>query len=153
MGKNICVIGAGLAGGMVASKLAADGHRVTLAERGDVPAPFSPTDENWVGFKPKAAFTRGTGMGGTSNFWHGGLTVLDKTDVEGVHEHSRYPKCPVPYSDLRYYYNRAISLIRDKQQYSLSDIESQPDRQNHAFAVNSNVFRLKALLYPKVPFS
>ena len=74
MGKKICVIGSGLAGGIVASKLAAKGHCVTLVERGNAPMRLIATDETWEGAEPKVSFTRGTGIGGTSNFWHGGLT-------------------------------------------------------------------------------
>ncbi|MCI0559143.1 MAG: GMC family oxidoreductase [Nitrososphaera sp.] len=153
VGKTICVIGSGLAGGIVASKLAAEGHCVTLVERGDAPAPFVPDDEIWKGLEPKAPFTRGTGIGGTSNFWHGGLTVLDKTDVEGVEGWSPDPKSPMSYSDLRKYYDHALSLICDQQTYTLEDIESQPDNKDIDFSINTDVFRLKALLYPVAPFT
>jgi choline dehydrogenase-like flavoprotein len=153
MGKEICVIGSGLAGGIVASKLAEKGCCVTLVERGNVPAPFIATDEAWEGSEPKATFTRGTGIGGTSNFWHGGLTILDKTDIEGVQDYPRDHQSPMSYSDLCKYYDQAISLIADKQNYSLKDIESELDSYSSEFDINSEVFRLKALLYPTVPFS
>lgn len=137
----------------MASKLAAEGHFVTLIERGDTPAPFVPTDEIWKGSEPKAPFTRGTGVGGTSNFWHGGLTVLDKTDVEGIEGCSPDPKSPMSYSDLRNYYDRALSVICDQQTYTLEDVESQPDEPDIDFSINADVFRLKALLYPRAPFT
>jgi len=153
MGKKICVIGSGLAGGIVASKLAAKGHCVTLVERGNAPMRLIATDETWEGAEPKVSFTRGTGIGGTSNFWHGGLTILDKTDIEGVPGYLRDHQSPISYSDLRKYYNRAISLLSDKQDYSLKDIESELTSCNTAFSINHEAFRFKALLYPTVPFS
>ncbi|MGH8542274.1 MAG: GMC family oxidoreductase N-terminal domain-containing protein, partial [Gammaproteobacteria bacterium] len=153
MGTKICVIGGGLAGGIVASQLAAKGQFVTLVERGNLPLPFVPTDEIWQGSKPKAPFTRGTGIGGTSNFWHGGLIVLDKTDVDGVPGNSRNPESPISYSDLRKYYDRAISLMRANQGYTLNDFESSSAGTNCDFVINTDVFGLKALLYPHVPFT
>ena len=153
MAKKICVIGGGLAGGILSWNLAAAGHTVTLLERGDIPAPFVPTDEIWNGSDIKAPFTRGTGVGGTSNFWHGGLTILDQTDIEGVQGYFKYPKSPILYSELRSYYDQAISLIRGKQDYSLRDIESQLDSRGIEFAINTEMFKTKALLYPTAPFS
>lgn len=153
MGKTICVIGGGLAGGIVASRLAAKGQLVTLVERGDSPLPFVPTDEVWQGSKPKAPFTRGTGIGGTSNLWHGGLIVLDKTDVEGIDGYSQNAKSHVSYSDLRKYYDRALSLMCVNQDYSLKDIESPLDSTSCEFAINTDVFASKALLYPHTPFT
>src|SRR5207249_5362005 len=47
MHKTVCVIGAGLAGGIAASMLAARGHSVTLVELGDAPAPLLPRNEVW----------------------------------------------------------------------------------------------------------
>jgi choline dehydrogenase-like flavoprotein len=153
MDKKICVIGSGLAGGIVASKLAEEGHCVTLVERGNVPEPLIATDETWEGAEPKISFTRGTGIGGTSNFWHGGLTILDKTDIEGVQGYGRDHQSPMSYADLRTYYDRAVSLISNKQDYSLKDIELESDSCSNEFALNSETFRLKALLYPRAPFS
>ena len=82
MKKTVCVIGGGLGGGIAAAKLAARGYDVTLVELGTAPAPLHPDDEVWNAAKIKTPFTRGSGVGGTSNFWHGGLTVLDRTDLD-----------------------------------------------------------------------
>lgn len=153
MGKNICVVGGGLAGGIIAAKLAEAKHFVTLLELGNTPAPLLPTDEIWTEAKPKAAFTRGMGIGGTSNYWHGGLTVLDKTDVEGVEGCLPYPKSPFSYTDLRYYSERAVTLLRGQHAYSLREMESSTDQQGQEFPIYSEMFRFKGLVYPTKPFS
>lgn len=153
MTKKICVIGAGLAGGIVASQLSEQGHQVILIEQGSKPKPYQIDNEDWEYDRPKAAFTRGIGIGGTTNFWHGGLTILDETDVEGISEHFGDVKIPIKYAELRDYYNKAINLMRGANKYSLKDIESLPKSENNEFNINSDYFRYKGLLYPARPFS
>jgi len=153
MRKTVCVIGAGLAGGILASTLAARGHAVSLVELGDAPAPLSPGSEVWDPAKVKMPFTRGSGIGGTSNFWHGGLTVLDRTDVEGISEQDRRVRAPFTYSQLRSYYTQAMTVVRGEQAYSLDHIESPLDMSIGGFDNTGDAFRLKALLYPDKPFS
>jgi len=153
MRKTICVIGGGLAGGIAASTLAAEGHSVTLVELGDRPSLLLPSDEVWEPAEVKVPFTRGSGIGGTSNFWHGGLTVLDRTDVEGLSEHDGRTRTPITYSELRKYYARAVALVRGERSYSLEDIEVPMNVPLVGFGNTSRTFRLKPLLYPDRAFS
>ena len=153
MRKSVCVIGGGLAGGIVASTLAARGHSVSLVEMGDSPAPLLPSGEVWEGTGVKAPFTRGSGIGGTSNFWHGGLTILDRTDIEGISDHDERARAPIAYSKLRDYYARALALVRGERSYSLDDVEAPLAIPAGGFGNPGETFRLKALLYPHTPFS
>ena len=153
MKKSVCVIGGGLAGGIVASTLAARGHAVSLVELGNDPAPLHPGDEVWNGAQLKTPFTRGRGIGGTSNFWHGGLTVLDRTDVEGIAGHDERARAPISYGLLREYYAKAVAVVGGHGQCSLDEIESPPEAPVDGFSSAGDTFRLKALLYPDKPFS
>jgi choline dehydrogenase-like flavoprotein len=153
MRKSVCVIGGGLAGGIVASTLAARGHSVSLVELGDAPAPLLPSGEVWEGMEVKSPFTRGSGIGGTSNFWHGGLTILDRTDVEGISDHDGRARAPIAYSRLRDYYAQAVALVRGERSFSLDDIEAPLDVPIAGFGLTGDTFRLKALLYPDKAFS
>ena len=153
MRKSVCVIGGGLAGGIVASTLAATGHSVSLVELGDAPAPLLPSGEVWEGTEVKSPFTRGRGIGGTSNFWHGGLTILDRTDIEGISNHVERARAPITYDQLREYYAQAVALVRGDGPYSLDDIETPLDAPVGGFGNKGETFRLKAILYPDRPFS
>src|SRR6267143_1538427 len=146
MRKSVCIIGAGLAGGIVASILAARGHSVTLVELGDAPAPLLPSSEIWEGTGVKTLFTRGSGIGGTSNFWHGGLTVLDRTDLEGTSDHDGRARAPITYSQLRDYCAQAVALVSSERSYSLDDVEAPLDIPVGGFGNTGATFRLKALL-------
>ena len=106
MPKDICIIGAGLAGGIAAQKLAQAGYKVTLVEMGDQPKYIEPEGEEWRFDKPKIAFTRGQGFGGTLNLWHGGLTCLDESDVAGLFSLFNEPKYPVSKDELDQYYDK-----------------------------------------------
>src|SRR5258708_23203825 len=153
MRRSVCIIGGGLAGGIVASTLAAREHSVTIVELGDAPAPLVPSSEIWEGTGVKTLFTRGSGIGGTSNFWHGGLAILDRTDVDGMPDHHRRPRAPIAYGQLREYYAQAVALIRDGKPYSLDDIETPLDVPLCGFCDTAEIVNLKAHLYPHRPFS
>ncbi|MDH5570139.1 MAG: FAD-dependent oxidoreductase [Gammaproteobacteria bacterium] len=153
MAKKICVIGAGLAGGIIASELSKKHHDVTLLEYGAKKQPYDGDNEKWIYDKPKASFTRGIGLGGTSNFWHGGLTILDKIDIDSNSLLFKNTKLPIKYSDLYDYYNKAIDLLKGTGVYSLMDIESCPDSAGNDFNINNDYFDYKGLVYPASPFS
>jgi choline dehydrogenase-like flavoprotein len=137
----------------VGSVLAERGHAVTLVELGQFPAPLLPDNETWTEAKVKAPFTRGSGVGGTTNFWHGGLTVLDRSDVEGIPDSGRCTHAPIAYDRLREYYAQAIAILRRGARFTLDDIEAPPEAPPDGFENLGRAFRLKALLYPDRPFS
>lgn len=147
------MVGGGLAGGILASTLAARGHSVSLVEFGDEPMPYVSSNEDWHPADLKMPFTRGSGLGGTSNFWHGGLTILDRTDVEGASVHDGRAHAPITYGHLRGYYIQAMELMRGEESYSLDDIEVPLDDSISGFGNTADIFKLKALLYPNKPFS
>ena len=153
MSKSICVIGAGLAGGIIASDLSKSHDNVILIELGGEKKPYEGVDENWNYDKPKASFTRGTGIGGTSNYWHGGLTVLDEIDVEGMSALFNEKNIPIKYSDLNAYYTKAIDLLKGDNSFSSDDIFSLPKKSSNDFVINNEYFKYKGLVYPSRPFS
>lgn len=109
--SSICVVGGGLAGGIVAAELARAGRRVTLLEQGAGVAPLVPDDEDWPLDGALPQFTRGQGLGGTTNFWHGGLICLDATDLDRPEDNGRSARLPIGFDELVSYYRRALRTI------------------------------------------
>lgn len=72
------VVGAGLSGVVIANQLSKMGHAVLLLEKGEVSAPYA-DEEFYVYNKSNLLFTRGMGVGGTTNYWHSGfLRISDE---------------------------------------------------------------------------
>lgn len=153
MSKDICIVGAGLAGGTIAQKLAQAGHEVTLVDMGDQPEYIVPEDEDWRFDKPRASFTRGQGFGGTSNFWHGGLTCLDDSDITGLSSLFNEPKYPITTDEFHQYYRQAVELLRGNCKFDLEDILDQPRPTGNEFEINSDLFKYKGLIYPHQAYS
>ena len=153
MPKDICIIGAGLAGGIIAQKLAQAGHKITLVDMGDQPEYIEPEDEEWRLDKPQAAFTRGQGFGGTSNFWHGGLTYLDNSDIEGISGLFNESKYPISWDELKTYYQQATEILRGNCNFEFEDILRQPRPTDNGFEINSDLFKYKGLIYPRKAYS
>lgn len=142
-----------MAGGVVATRLSKAGHNVTLVEKGDIPSPYEPENELWEYDSPKAAFTRGIGIGGTSNYWHSGLTTLDKVDIDDISQVFGTKKMPIGYEELTTYYEKAVEYIKSGNHYSINDIKVAPDNSANDFQINSELFSYKGLIYPRNAFS
>ncbi len=76
---TIVIIGAGIAGSLLASRLAAR-HRVIVIEQSHRSAPLRVFDRGRAaGLDPHV----GMGLGGTSYLWHNGLIELEESDYAG----------------------------------------------------------------------
>ncbi len=152
MKAKVCVIGAGIAGGIIAAELAKDGYQVTLVEMGHKVKPLVARDEIWSELVPNAIFTRGMGLGGTSNFWHGGLTPLDWNDLDGEEPGMGRPRSPIKYEELLRYYERAVAVMRGGSAFKMSDILAAPDPAGNDFEIAPDLFAYKGLFYPASAF-
>jgi choline dehydrogenase-like flavoprotein len=115
---TVVVIGAGLAGSLLASRLAAtraghDGHRVIVIEQSSRNIPIRITDRG----RPASLDTHaGAGFGGTSHFWHNGLIELEADD---------YARWPLPARDLQRHLPAAHEALSGAGLDLVKEIEAQ----------------------------
>lgn len=151
MGGDFCVVGGGLAGGIIASSLSANGRDVTLIEQACDPAPLLPDDETWIGAHPQTSFTRGEGPGGSSNFWHGALVSLDRSDWDGHDRGKWLAKSQISYDTLTSYYKRALRTFSGDA-LTISDLQN-PRIITEAFGPGGGKFFFKPHYLPSRPLS
>jgi choline dehydrogenase-like flavoprotein len=131
---DVCVVGAGPAGGLVAAELAAD-HDVVVLEAGprfhedgrerrmerSIRPAFGP-DDIWEMGGPRDAYTadgrdyplnaaRVKGVGGSTLHWQGMVMRLQEADFASRSREGVGADWPIDYADLRPYYARAESEL------------------------------------------
>jgi len=136
---DVCVIGAGPAGALIASQLASDGQRVVVLEAGprfdrsnreqQMEEAIRPGDHGsvWEMGGDRDAFSasgeryyplnisRVKGVGGSTLHWQGMVMRLHPSDFDGSHD-TDDPAWPISYDDLRPYYadaERALGVAGD----------------------------------------
>jgi len=136
---DVCVVGAGPAGALVASQLASDGQKVVVLEAGprfdrskreqQMEQAIRPGDHGsvWEMGGDRDAFSasgeryyplnvsRVKGVGGSTLHWQGMVMRLHPSDFDGGHD-TDDPAWPISYDDLRPYYadaERALGVAGD----------------------------------------
>jgi len=136
---DVCVIGAGPAGALVASQLASDGQKIVVLEAGprfdrsnreqQMEQAIRPGDHGsvWEMGGDRDAFSasgeryyplnvsRVKGVGGSTLHWQGMVMRLHPSDFDGGHD-TDDPAWPISYDDLRPYYadaERALGVAGD----------------------------------------
>src|SRR5258706_9271533 len=109
---DLCIVGAGAAGIVLALTLAAAGRRIILVESGDY-TPDPATQDLYhgqsVGLPYALAASRLRYFGGTTNHWQGACRPLDAPDL-AVRDWVPQSGWPFPRSVLDPYYQRARPL-------------------------------------------
>ncbi|WP_254278677.1 GMC family oxidoreductase [Haloarcula marina] len=136
---DVCIVGAGPAGALVASRLASDGHDVVVLEAGPRFDFADRPDQMEAAIRPDSDVSvwgmggerddfsasgdryyplnvsRVKGIGGSTLHWQGMVMRLHPTDFEGSHDNDD-PAWPIDYDEMRPYYadaERALGVAGD----------------------------------------
>ena len=126
MNKTVCIIGAGLSGGFLASELLKKNkYKVILIDVDCLKKKFNKNNKLDIDFDYSEKFydniNRGYGFGGTSNLWHGGYTRLDKCDLDYIDRELNYDFT----SDINLYYKKVFDqFIGKKKNFYINNSET-----------------------------
>jgi len=108
---DICIVGAGIAGTVLAHELAASGVSVILLEAGGMKGaagslPLYRGESDNHDFHLPPDMDRARGLGGTSSMWGGRCMPFDPVDFE-PRDHVPFSGWPMRYADIEPWYRRA----------------------------------------------
>ncbi len=107
---KICIIGTGIGGGSIASKLSKLDKDFIIVEAGNINGESSIIQKSHVGRNFGFRRTTSIQLGGTSNLWHGVLSPLDEIDFT-KRNWIPYSGWPITLSDLKPYYQEASTIF------------------------------------------
>lgn len=131
---QVVVIGAGLAGSLLASRLAGR-HRVTVIERADRNVPLRVVDR---GRPAGLAEHAGCGPGGSSHLWHNGLIELENEDFAGW---------PITAADLAPHMDAAHRALSGVERATAQEIEAELRGAFSAAGIATHLLG-RSLFYP-----
>ena len=150
--KKICIIGAGLCGGYLANELSKyDNFIINIVDIDSINNDFNKKKKlkniysnNHLNIKFIDEIIRGYGFGGTSNYWHGGLTEFDELELTKI---DKFLDTNFSHS-LKKYYNKVWhSLKKD----NFTTEKYRFDSINKLFT-NSLNFSFKEIFLQKKPY-
>jgi hypothetical protein len=92
--KTICIIGCGMAGGIVALELLKKKFNIIIIDSDNLQENYKKIGPykkfNFFNFGRSINKSRGFGYGGSSNLWHGVVTELEKSDLDKIDKAADY---------------------------------------------------------------
>lgn len=112
---DICIIGTGIGGGILASELSANTNKeIIVVEAGGLDGSnIKNVDKENIGLPFKLSTTTSIQLGGTSNLWHGILAPLDSIDFK-KRDWIPHSGWPISKEDLSPYYRKAAKAFSVK---------------------------------------
>jgi hypothetical protein len=111
---DYCIVGSGIGGSSLALKLAKQGNKVIIIEAGTKHGNSKNVTIDNKGRKFGLRATTSIQLGGTSNLWHGVLSLLDPVDFE-KREWVPNSGWPITYQELLPYYKEASKIYSVKE--------------------------------------
>jgi choline dehydrogenase-like flavoprotein len=125
---QVCVIGSGPAGALVAIPLAERGLDVVMVEAGNLdPTPLSsaPLAKLDVDGTVDLSYAQALQLGGSSNLWAGRVARMEEADFVERPDIGA-PAWPFPLSELSPYYERALDILRMPRTEHSSELPPMP---------------------------
>lgn len=146
---NILIIGSGIGGCVLARGLAASDCEVTILESGARAHALPYQDEcSYVAQDSNLLFTRGSGFGGSTNFWHNGLLRLSPKDFLPKNDQLEWK---LPFLDIEQHYEEAETLLTNFRTPIL--IGEQLDSEMKGFANTKKLFGRNTIRYLVSPIN
>lgn len=152
---DVCIIGTGPAGIIIANEFNGSSFDVFLIESGD----FKPDAETQslydiknIGYPIRENFmSRVRYYGGTSNIWPGRTMILNKIDLQ-ERDWIPYSGWPIDYKDLINYYKKAAKILNlpDHDKFNISSWNSKMNFEEKSIN-NKEIFNLNTSLWAKKP--
>jgi glucose dehydrogenase len=148
---DVCIVGSGFAGTLLAQSLVRAGVRTVMLEAGRSPAaaaevfPFTAHHDTVPGYQPMVSFKL---VGGHSALWGGTTVRFSRGLVEGNGQMGAVDRWPIRYEELEQYYDRAEPLL-------LGDAPGLPADDTPEIRRSSYLTRFSEILdarYQFVPF-
>lgn len=149
--KTICIIGCGMAGGIVAQFLSKKKFNLIIIDSDKLQKKYSGIGPykkfRFFNFGKQISKSRGFGYGGSSNLWHGVITELEKSDLDKLNKIAgskvsndliRYYKKIYNYFDINFNF---IKNIKKKLLYN----------NFYKILLNSKIFLSKNIFVQKEP--
>jgi len=149
---QVCVIGSGPAGALVAIPLAERGMDVLLVEAGNLdPTPLSsaPIAKIDVDGAVDLSYAQALQLGGSSNLWAGRVARMEEADFVERPDIGA-PAWPFPLSELSPYYERALDILGMPRTEHSSELPPMPHSWK-AFAASDQV-DIKYLMWSRPAF-
>ena len=148
MKKHFCILGSGFGGGIIANELSKnENFKVTLVDLYKIEQNVDNLNDNKIPVNDKLnSFNhtnwRSLGFGGTSNLWHGVLTLFDAIDWENINNFTKINYKNEYYSNLS---NDYLKLNKYKN-FNVNNYD-----EINQYLIESNQYITKKFLVQKKP--
>lgn len=151
--RKICILGSGAGGGILALELSRifDGEICLIdIDSGDErPENTAPLETEYISDLDHTG-TRGFGLGGGSNFWHGVVTTLDQSDSKANDDEAGVnlsEELNLGWKELVKYFPKAMELLSlNKSEYQNRIFKKLPSFVSKKYLVHAFPLRLRKLI-------
>jgi len=146
---EFCIVGSGIGGSTLALKLADQGKEVLILEAGSKHGNSNNVSYENNGREFGLRATTSIQLGGTSNLWHGVLSMLDPIDFQ-KRDYIPNSGWPITYQELLPFYKEASELynVKEYDNFFLETLDGVLQKELKKIHFDRNVFYNKLFQQP-----